>query len=194
MTVRRTSYRRQRAAWNVPLSRGPFWLLAVAWLCLGSLSARALTEYEVKAAFLFNFAKFIDWPPRAFAEASSPIIFGILGEDPFGAPMMSKISQETVKGRSIKIQRFQPGDDFTGCHLLFISRSAAGQVKDLLERAKGRSMLTVSETEDFITDGGMVNFVMVDRSVRFDINAKAVQTAGLKVSSKLLAVARAVQE
>lgn len=192
MSTTSTSCQHLSAALDI--SRCRVWLIAFALLCLGNLSARALNEYEVKAAFLFNFAKFVEWPPRVFPEASSPIIFGILGEDPFDGPVMTKIGQETIKGRSIKIEHYKAGDDFAGCHLLFISRSAAGQVKDVLERAKGRSLLTVSEIEDFMTEGGMINFVLVDRSVRFDINAKAIQTAGLKVSSKLLAVARSVEK
>jgi hypothetical protein len=194
MSSSATSCEHHRATLAIPVSRRRLGLTAAALLCLGSLSAYALTEYEVKAAFLFNFAKFVEWPPRAFPEASSPIIFGILGDDPFGAGLPAALERETVKGRSIRIEHYQPGDNFAGCHLLFVSRSAAGQAKEILDRTKGSNVLTVSETETFVAEGGMINFVLVDKSVRFDINPKAVANAGLKVSSKLLAVAHAVKE
>src|SRR5260370_31416836 len=80
-----TSCQHHSGASDIPLPGCFVWLIAVAVLCFGNLSARALTEYELKAAFLFNFAKFVDWPPRAFPEASAPLIFGIIGEDPFGS-------------------------------------------------------------------------------------------------------------
>jgi hypothetical protein len=179
---------------DIPLPRCLVWLIAVAVLCFGTLPARALTEYELKAAFLFNFAKFVDWPPQAFPEPSAPLIFGIIGEDPFGSTLPATLERETVKGRPIKIRRYQAGDDFAGCHLLFVTRSAASQTKDIVDRAKGLSVLTVSETEGFMAQGGMINFVMVDKSVRFDINTRAMGSAGLKASSKLLAVAHTVQE
>jgi YfiR/HmsC-like len=190
-----TTTRQRHAVTSVkPISGCFVWLMAVVMLCFGSLSARALTEYEVKAAFLFNFAKFVEWPPQAFPQASTALVFGIMGDDPFGPTLPEILDRETVKGRPIKIQHYRPGDDFAGCHLLFVSRSLAGQAKDILDHARSLGVLTVSEIEGFTAQGGMINFVMVDKSVRFDINAKAMESAGLKASSKLLAVAHAVQD
>ena len=164
--------------------------LLVVGLC-GS-AGRAPSEYEVKAAFLYNFAKFVEWPAASFKGDTTPFVLGIVGEDPFGSTLSALVEREQVKGRPVEIRRYHEGEDFAGCHLLFISRSEAARLSQLLPLAEKHSVLTVSEHPDFLSQGGMINFALVKQSVRFDINKKATTQAGLKISSKLLAVARAV--
>jgi len=157
-----------------------------------SLGGRQSGEYEVKAAFLLNFAKFVEWPAKAFADSKSPFVIGIVGVDPFGDALPQSIKRQTVQHRPIVIRRFKVAEDFSGCHILFLSRSLAAQTDHVLERLKGLPVLTVSEREDFVQRGGAIGFVLVDKSVRFDINVPAAAAADLKVSSKLLAIARLV--
>lgn len=179
---------------------GGGWL---GWLCLGAWVTTpapgavgnelpAATEHEVKAAFLYNFAKFVDWPPRAFAEAGSPLVIGLVGEDPLGEVLPALVRSEQVKGRPLEVRRLAPDGELAGCHLLYLSRSEAARTQEILERVRQQPVLTVSDQEDFLAQGGMINFVLFRGTVRFEINAAAAQAARLKLSSKLLAVARAV--
>lgn len=168
--------------------RTAFLLLSVT----GSMNAQRPSEYQVKAAFLFNFTKFVEWPAKAFPDSSAPLIIGIIGDDPFGDALPQMIQGETARGRQIKIQRFKENEDWRGCHVLFLSRSAADQTDRILQQLQRLSVLTVGETEDFARQGGMIGFTIVDKSIRFDVNLRAIEVTELKVSSRLLAVARAV--
>ena len=167
------------------------WLLAFCWLV--ALSVQGASEYEIKAAYLFNFAKFVEWPAPAFTNTSAPVVIGVVGEDPFGDKLPDTIRDETIKGRPILIRHYQPTNDLAGCHVLFLSRSARDHFPDLLKQAATQHILAVSESEEFLEQGGMINFAFVGKSVRFDINVRAMEQAGLKASSKLLAIARSVQ-
>ena len=171
----------------------PVLLLATVTIWLGMAQAWAASEYEVKAAFLYNFAKFVEWPDAFFAGESKPLVVGILGEDPFGNALPSVVEHETVKGHSVEVRHYHGLDEVVGCHVLFISRSETNRLKEVLRALDGRPMLTVGEADDFLSHGGMIRFVLVDKSVRFDINTQAVTQAGLKISSKLLAVARSIR-
>jgi hypothetical protein len=187
-------------SFRVPAHRGAGVIWACRWsafaLALALLFApfvvRAAGEYEVKAAFLFNFAKFVEWPE---AEASSaPVVIGVVGEDPFGEILPRTVLDETVKGRHVEVRHYQPGDDLADCQVLFVGHGPTAGLKELLERASARHILTVSDSEGFLAQGGAINFVLVGKNVRFDINSTAVRQAGLKMSSKLLAVAHTVKE
>jgi len=149
-------------------------------------------EYQLKAVFLFNFVQFVEWPASAHATKDSPIVIGIVGEDPFGAALEDTVKGEKVNGRSLEVRRFKEGDDVTAFHLLFISSSAKAQAVDLLPKLQGRPVLTVSETPGFAEHGGVINFVVVSKKVRFEVNPQTAARHGLKVSSKLLQVARVV--
>jgi hypothetical protein len=174
-------------------SRWPF--VCITLLLIGSifnLSGRQSGEYEEKAAFLLNFAKFVEWPPSAFPDSNGDFVIGIVGTDPFGDALARQIKGQTVQRRPIEIRRFNVAEDFDGCHLLFLSRSLAAQTDHIVTRLRGRPVLTVSEKKNFVRQSGVIGFAMENKSVRFDINVKAAETANLKVSSKLLAVAREV--
>ena len=157
-----------------------------------SQTAQSPVEYQVKAAFLLNFTKFIDWPAASFANPDSPIAICILGKDPFG-PVLDEIVQgETVNARKVTVQRIsQPAGPQT-CQVVFVSEPDKDISKTL--SGLGRGVLTVGEGDRFLRDGGMVALVVDNRRVRFDINQTAATGAGLGLSARLLSVARAVEK
>jgi len=148
-------------------------------------------EYQVKAAFLLNFTKFIDWPPGPGAP-DSPIGICILGKDPFGRALDDVVQGETINGRPLIVERLSPGRVPQFCQVLFIG-AAEKDVPKILS-GLGRGILTVGDGDKFVRAGGMIAFVLEDRHVRFDINQTAAANAGLKLSSKLLSVARSVEK
>jgi hypothetical protein len=169
-------------------------------LCLGLLLAagsglaqtpRPPTEYQIKAAILYNFAKFIDWPPEALRDDKAPFIIGILGDNPFGDDLEQTVAGKKINDHSILVQTFRKVADATHCQILFISKSEKKQFADILLSLHGTAVLTVSQTDGFMEAGGMVNLVLdpASRKIRFQINADAAKAARLKVSSKLLNVA-----
>jgi len=144
------------------------------------------TEYQIKAAFIFNFAKFVEWPAAAFAKASSPIVVGVLGENPFRDALEKTIKNKTVDEHPVIIREFRAATDATNCHILFISGSEKGRLPQILKQLNGRNVLTVGEMPGFTGEGGMINFVLDGTKIRFQINNDAANSAGLKISSKLL--------
>ena len=147
-------------------------------------------EYQVKAAFLLNFTKFIEWPPAAFLDARSPLTICILGEDPFGTVLDQMVSGETLNGRQITLRRIQGLPEPKTCQVIFFHNSERNLSETLAGLAPGT--LTVGEGDDFLRQGGIVAFVVENRRVRFDVNRGAAATALLTISSRLLNVARFV--
>lgn len=164
-------------------------LVIAAGLLGGRPALAAPTAPQVEAVFLFYFSQFVDWPADAFAGQSSPIVIGVLGDDPFDGALDQAVAGERVNGRPIVVRRLKSLADATGCHILYISSSEAAQLPQILSSLKGRNVLTVSDLDDFVQSGGMIRFVLIDQRVRLRINAQAAQAAGLKLSSKLLRVA-----
>ena len=148
-------------------------------------------EYQVKAVFLFNFAQFVEWPTNAFPDAQTPLIIGILGEDPFGSYLDETVRGEKVNNRPLVVQRYRRMDEIKSCHILFISRSEADRLEEVLGGLKGRNILTVGDFEGFAQRGGMVRFV-TEKKVRLRINLEAAKAASLTISSKLLRPAEIV--
>ena len=151
-----------------------------------------LREYQIKAAFLYNFVKFVEWPDEALPDPSAPIALCVLGEDPFGVALES-INGKTVKGRQLVIKRFVGLQDLEVCRILFISSSEEGRLAQIFGSLKNSSILTVGEMERFIQLGGIISFTMESNKIRFEINADAAERAGLKISSKLLNLAKVVR-
>ena len=164
-------------------------VLAAAGLLGGRCALAAPTAQQVEAVFLFYFSQFVDWPPRAFADGHAPIVIGVLGTDPFGGALDQAVAGEQVNGRPIVVRRLQSIDDAGGCHILYISSSESPQLPQILSSLKGRSVLTVSDLDHFVQNGGMIRFALVDQHVRLFINAPAARAAGLTLSSKLLRAA-----
>jgi YfiR/HmsC-like len=149
------------------------------------------TEYRVKAVFLLNFTKFIGWPPAAFEASDSPIAICILGADPFGSEMDRILAGEVVNGRRVTVQRIKHAPPPKSCQVLFAGESEKDIAKTLRELGPG--ILTVGEGESFVRQGGMIGFIVEDRHVRFEINQTEAENAGIKVSSRLLNVAKSVE-
>ena len=155
------------------------------------LRADADGEYEVKAAFLYKFVNFVEWPPESKDQV---LCIGIIGEDPFGGALDLAVKGKPINGREFSIQRFKPGREVTGCQIVFISASEKKRVRSILDQLEGISILTVSEVPGFCEAGGMVNFELLNERVRFEINPEAAERVRLKLSSKLLNVAKVVRE
>jgi hypothetical protein len=170
-------------------------LLVLVAFAASSRPARAEVspEYKLKAAYLFNFAKFVDWPPGTFAEAKAPIVIGVLGEDPFGKALEEMVQARTINGRPLIIQRARQLDELKTCQLLFISRSEQQHLKNILTQLNERPVLTVSDADNFLDDGGTIGLLMEGRSVRFEINAGTAERTGLKIDAQLLNLAKAVR-
>ncbi|MBI2834126.1 MAG: YfiR family protein [Acidobacteria bacterium] len=145
-------------------------------------------EYAIKAAYLYQFAKFVEWPEPA----GQAVRIGVVGDDPFGRTLDRVVAGKTVQGRPVTIVRRTLDESFDDCQMLFISYSEATRIRQILRRLDRRAVLTISEGERFAQVGGMIAFVLEENRVRFHVNPAAIDRAGLKVSSKLLQVATVV--
>jgi hypothetical protein len=174
-------------------------LLTLALTCLsaaGLCPARAhadSAEYRVKAAFLYNFSKFVEWPSSAFGGGDRPFVIGVLGNDPFGADLNRAVEGKMADGRPFAVRRYKRAADVQSCQILFVSESEKNKVAKLADGLENAHTLIVGDTDGFIQRGGAINFFLEDKKVRFEINPDAVSRAGLKVSSKLLALAKIVR-
>ena len=171
------------------------WFLAAVLLLVGgpaaSQAVRAAAS-QVQAVFLFNFAQFVDWPAEAFADSQAPLVIGILGDDPVGAFLDETVRGDTVGGRPLEIRRYRGIEEIKTCHILFISRSEADRLEDMLAALKDRPILAVSDGDGFAGRGGMIQFVIERSRIRLRINLEAAQAARLLISSKLLRSAEIV--
>src|SRR6267142_296706 len=143
---------------------GPRWkgpaILAIAGFVATITQAQTATEYQVKAAFLFNFAKFVDWPAEAFPGADSPLQICVLGQDPFGHEFQDVIADKTINGRRIEVIHPSGVPQARACHIIFVSSSEKRQMRAILRGLQGPSILTVADTEGFAGMGGIINFVL----------------------------------
>jgi hypothetical protein len=169
------------------------WLITLVLLISAGPEASAQTtvsrEYQVKAVFLFNFAQFVDWPPEASASPQAPLIIGVLGDDPFDGFLDDTVRGEKLNHRPFVVQRYRRVEDVDGCQVLFISRTNPDQLGHIMAVLKGRSILTVGDTEGFYQGGGIIRFVTEKNRIRFRINVEAAEAAHLVISSKLLRLA-----
>lgn len=154
---------------------------------LGEAASPPPLEYQVKAAFLYQFVNFVEWPPHALRNHT--IIIGVLGDSPI-AEALTAIEGEEAKGRTVTVKRFKELDDLEFVHILFISPDATGRLKEIRKRLAGSSTLEVSEVAGFARNGGMINFITVGNKIRFEINVEAAEQARLKISSQLLKLAK----
>lgn len=146
-------------------------------------------EYALKSVFLFNFCRFIEWPDEAFTSRDEPIVIGVIGEDPFGGMLEETVKGETLRGRSIRIERYRRPADIDRCHVLFVSGSDTGRFEDILRAVAGQSVVTVGETEAFLDRGGMIALTAERNRVRLSINPVRLRAENLVASSKLLQIA-----
>lgn len=172
--------------------------LAVAGILLGTVplagQSKVANEYEVKAAFLYNFAKFVEWPADAWASPKQPFTFCVFGKDPFGRALDDAIAGKTIVDRPTTVARARQVHELTGCQIVFISTSEAQKWPEIVAALRGRNVLIVGESEDFASSGGTIQFVLEGNHIRFAINPDAADRARLKISSKLLALAVVVHD
>ena len=154
--------------------------------------AQESNESQVKAAFVFNFVKFVEWPAGAFNDEGAPIIVGVVGEAPSTSAIDQTINGKTANGRRLLIKRFPTFKAITHCHILFISSSQRDNLRQILA-AVGPAVLTIGESERFAQMGGIINFTIIDNKLRFEINPAAAEKAGLRISAKLLSLARVIR-
>lgn len=195
------------------------WFFAVAALMVLTEAAfasedsnqPAIREYPIKAAFIYNFIKFTDWPEKKIADSNEPIILGIIGDDPFG-DAFEPVKDKQVTGRKVLIERFKSFEEaeksdtsnkielqrkieaLRKCHLLFICSSEKDNLAEIIEALRGSSVLTVGEIPNFLVAGGIIKFLVEEDKIRFEINLDASDEAELKISSKLLRLAKRVMK
>ena len=194
------STRRQHSlAWG----RGNWRLIALYFLsivvggfCFAPARGDSATqaEYEVKAAFIYNFAKYIKWPKTSTAEATKPFVIGIIGKDPFGPVLDDIMRGKSVQSRAVVVKRFGRVEDVADCDILFISSSEKNNLQRIFEVLRKVPVLTVGDMDQFAERGGMINLTTEENRVRFEINIEAAERAGLKPGSQLLRLARIVTE
>jgi hypothetical protein len=149
-----------------------------------TLEAVAVSEAQVKAAYLYNFANFVQWP----VTGDGPLVIGIAGDDAFAEIVSLTVRERKVNGRELRTRRLASIDDPAGCQMLYVGVMRPREAAELMQRVRG-PVLTVGETAQFLREGGMVRFYLQNNNVRFQINQKNAEAAGLKVSSQLLAIA-----
>lgn len=174
---------RRACAWVVPF------LAAVVLACVPATAwteAAASKEFQIKAAFLFNFTQFVEWPAGAFADGDAPIRIGILGDDPFGTALDDTIRDEKVQNRRLAVKRARRIGDLADCQLVYISESEKEHLRLILAETTNRAVLTVSDIEGFAGQGGAIRFYLAGKKVRFEINPGVAQQHSLKVSAQLL--------
>jgi hypothetical protein len=192
-------------------------VLMFAWFCgiiiyagyakSQSQANNSVQVYKVKAAFLYNFIRFVEWPEGKMADASKPVVIGVLGKDPFGNSLET-ITDKKLKDKDVIIKRFKGFEELkksadkneldqevkaiSECHLLFICSSEKDYLSEITTLVKKYSILTVGELDGFMDNGGIINFVIVDNKIRFDINAAAAKESSLKIRSQLLRLANKI--
>jgi hypothetical protein len=171
-----------------------FLLVALALFLAGAPpgnAAESPSEYQVKAAYLYNFAKFIHWPDSSFSDAKAPLIIGVLGKNPFNGELNQLISR-TVRNRPIEIKHFKTVKDVFNCHLLYISPSGASELDETLKVLGTKPIITVGEDNKFARQGGVIQFVTKRGRLRFIFNLEITKANDIKVDSQLLSLAAEV--
>ena len=166
-------------------------IVAVSW-CSGAWPAPPAAEYQVKAAYLFNFGQFVEWPLQAYDSPSAPFVIGIVGDDPFGKILDAAIAGESLGGHPLVVKRFKSPEDISACNILFIGRSEASRLEETLKVLQGRSVLTVTDITGAERRGAIIVLVNDSNRIRMRINVAAARASNLVISSKLLRPAEVV--
>jgi len=195
-TPSRSARREGRTAFPA-VSRLCLLSLLLGWVLLGSaVDGRAQgpvsKEYQIKAAFLYNYIKFVEWPAPS-QNASQPIVIGVWGGNPFGDALGSTVRDRKINGRTIVVKQVRTAAAARATHLLFVSAADDARFGELREALKGSGVLTVGESESFAQQGGMIFFTLDGDKLRFEINMNAAEQAGLKISAQLQKLARAIR-
>lgn len=178
---------------NLPVSNSVLrWAILYFFISLFPHQSQAqgdrLREYEIKAAYLYNFGKYVEWPAEALGDTNAPFVLGILGSDPFGGEVWASLAGQLIKERKLVIKKFATVEEVQGCHILFISSSEKDNLSGIHDQLKDSSILTVSENK-----AGIINFVIDKNRVRFEVDVGAAEQAKLKISAQLLKLAKVVR-
>ncbi len=166
--------------------------LVLLVLLSSTATAQSAPEYQVKAAFLFNFARFVEWPADAFSSADAPLQVCVLGQDPFGSDFEQVILDKAVNGHRLEVVHPSGVPQARACQILFVASSGKQQVREILQGLRTASVLTVGDMAGFAKMGGVIDFVLDESRVRFEINLQAAERAHLKLSARLLTVAKLI--
>lgn len=166
-------------------------LSSVAQVAVSS-DLSASREYQLKAAFVYNFTKFIEWPPQSFPGASDSIVVGVLGDSPFGAQLAQVVKDRRVNGRGIVVKRVDTAAEARSVHLLFVGAMQDGHFDEIEPGLAGSAVVTIGESSSFAGRGRTINFVLEDDKLRFEINMDSAEHAGLRISAQLQKLAKAI--
>lgn len=185
---RRSSTKRLRMR-----SRVAFLLVLIMGFGASAVLAQTTAkEYRIKAAFLFNFANYVEWPPDAFKDASSPLNYCTIGDDPFEGMLDESLNAKSVGTHALRVQHLRASENFQGCQIVFIGANEKKRTTAILEMLKQSPVLVVGESNHFIQQGGTVGFLSEENTIRFEVNLIAAQRARLNISATLLSVAKTV--
>jgi len=149
-------------------------------------------EHQVKAAFLYKFGNYIDWPEGTFESEDDPLTIGVIGADDLAEGLREIVRDKTIKGRPVVVRTLESTDSLQTTHILFIGRATRSYLNSVIASTRGKPIVTVTETEDPLAQGGIINFIIDNDKVRFDIELAAANTSNIKISARLLGVARKV--
>lgn len=149
-------------------------------------------EYRLKAAFLFHFAQFVEWPSSVLKNPPGPLVVCVVGQDPFRGELEGIVQGKSIDGRVLEVRRVKQLQDSRECHLLFIGKKESTRIPELIGTIRNVPVLTIGESDDFLQQGGIIRFCWEERKVRFEVNQEAAGKANLKISSRLLLLAKAV--
>lgn len=186
---------RARGAWPGWLTL-PLLLLALL-LALSGAGAQAQTpgalERQVKAAYLYKFAGFVEWPEGSFAHPDSPLVIGVLSADALAEQLEQTVAGHTAGGRAIVVRKLRRGDALAGLHILFIGAMERAALQETLAASRSQAVLTVSDSDEAHALGSMINFVVADEKLRFEVALKPVASARMRISARMLSAAYKVQ-
>ena len=187
--LRREKFRQLLSQFGFAVLTAALSIVGARWV---SAQTSASSEYQVKAAFLFHFAQFVDWPPEAFEDAASPLTYCTAGEDPFHGALEASLNGKMIGTRPVRVIHFRQVQEIQGCQIVFLGTLDKKPISAMLANLRTSPVLTVGESESFVQGGGMIGFFLEDNKVRFDINLDAAERAKLKISARLLALAKTV--
>jgi hypothetical protein len=167
--------------------------LLLGFMLAFAASAQTISEYQVKAAFLYNFAKFVEWPAQTFKANKDPVRICVLGQNPFGSALVDAVGGKTVLGRPFVLSEIATAGQVTDCQIVFICSSERKRLRAILAELRTTGILTVGETDGFATEGGIVNFRLSDGRVHLEINIEAAGQAKLRINSSVLSLAQIVK-
>ncbi|HWV14858.1 MAG TPA: YfiR family protein [Cellvibrio sp.] len=169
-------------------------LLLIYGLALSAGAKEAgLSEKQIKAAYLYKFSSYIEWPQTAFPEQDTPMTIGVLGADDLADELSDFVSHQTINGRAINVKTLKPGEVLAGLHILFVGQRQSEQLKTLLNSIQKQPILIVTESPAALDFGSVINFVLVDEHIRFEISLERADQNGLKISARLLSVAQKIE-